>query len=532
MDIQSFDTIIVGAGTAGCLLANRLSKNSSRSVLLIEAGDTPRNLWIPIPAGVSRLIFPGKYNWGFHTAPEPELKNRKIYAPRGRGLGGTSLINGMAFFRGQPEDYDSWKDLGLEGWSWTDTEPLYRRLENWRGDKSSMRGLDGEIHITESPYLHPVSRKFIDAGISMGLPENKDFNAYGTSGIGIIQFNIKDGIRHSSDRAFLNAAVKKRKNLTILTNARVRRICLEDKRAVGVELICNGITQTIRCRKEIILSAGTFGSPHILMNSGIGDGTELAKHGIAVRHHLSGVGRNLQDHFYVNHAYSCTAGSSMNGQLRGWRLLLNGARYLLTRRGPLAMGASQACAFLASGVGEARPDVQVSFRPVSWIFNPDGTLTIGKKPELTVTVCNLRPKSRGQISLASADPLAPPRIQANYLSDEYDRRVMVQAVRKVRNLFKQGPLASVITGEIAPGERYQSDEEITDYLRENGQSMHHWAGSCAMGKDTSAVVNDRLQVIGIDGLCVADCSVIPRIVSGNTNAVSFLVAEKAATFFG
>lgn len=530
MQDSRYDFIVVGAGTAGCVLANRLSQDPRRSVLLIEAGEKPRSLWVDMPAGVSRLIFPGKHNWGFQTEPEPQLNNRRIYAPRGRGLGGSSLINGMAFFRAQPEDYDAWQAMGLEGWGWRDVEPLYRKFEHWQQSDSPARGRAGELHITEGLDVHPASRKFIEAGAALGIPLNPDFNSHGARGIGVIQFNIKNGIRHSADKAFLYEALRTRPNLQVLTGAQVSRVLLEGQRAVGIELRVDGQLQRIHCNAEVMLSAGAFGSPQILMNSGIGDGAQLQEHGIGLAHHLPGVGRNLHDHLYIHHTYACLPRSSLNASLRGLRAWMLGARYLLTRRGPLAMGASQACAFVRSSPEVDRPDLQICFRPVSWIFDAKGTMEIGREPQLTVSVCNLRPSSRGSIRLSGQGPLAPPRIHANYLSTEHDRQVAIRSVRTVRSFFEQSPLREEIRAEIAPGTAAQSDDEVLDYVRSSAQTMHHWAGTCAMGQGPEAVVDAQLRVHGLEGLRVVDCSVLPSIVSANTNAVSFLVAEKAATF--
>jgi choline dehydrogenase len=528
-----YDYIVVGAGTAGCLLANRLSSRKDKKVLLVEAGPRPRSLWVNMPAGVSKLIFPGPLNWGFQTEEEPYLHNRRVYAPRGRGLGGSSLINGMGFFRGQAQDFDDWHALGVTGWSWDELLPLYMKLETRPGTRSPRRGVSGELYISDARFVHPATHDFIAAARASGIPYNGDFNDASAEGVGPIQFNIKGGARHSSDKAFLYTVEKSRANLEILTGAQVARVLVEDAAATGIEVVEQGERRTIRCSGEVILCAGAFGSPHLLMHSGLGPGSELQSLGIPVRADLPGVGRNLQDHLYIHHTFGCDPRSSMNASFTGVRALLHGARYLLTRGGPLTTGASQACAFVKSSPQVSRADLQIAFRPVSWSFGSDGTLTIGKDPELTVSVCNLRPGSRGCVRLASADPLAAPRIQANYLGTEGDRDIAVKAVRTVRRIFGHAPLASHITAEKAPGPGVGTDTDILDYVQRTAQSMHHWAGSCRMGADadTDAVVDSQLRVRGVRRLRVADASVLPRIVSANTNAVTYLVAEKAATFF-
>ncbi len=527
MSTIRYDYVIVGAGTAGCLLANRLSENPATRVLLVEAGPRARGLWVRMPAGVSRLIFPGTYNWGFSTEPEPQLKGRQIYAPRGRGLGGSSLINGMAFFRGQPEDFDSWARFGIKGWSWRDVEPCFRKLERRDGGAPERRGLDGELAVTDPLYLHPSSMDFVRAGVTAGVPANEDFNASSAEGVGTIQFSIKNGERHSSAGAFLDGAAV-RPNLEVMTGGHVLRVLVRDGEAHGIELAVAGQRRTIEAAREVILSAGAFGSPALLQLSGIGSGEELQRLGIPLVRHLPGVGQNLQDHMYIHHTYRVTPGSSLNPELRGWRSILHGARYLLTRSGPLTMGASQTCAFVRSGPDMNRADLQINFRPMSWEFLANGTMEIGRDHDVTVSVCNLRPDSRGVVSLRSADPMDAPRIQAHYLSADRDQAVAVASVKAVRRLFAAEPLASRVVGEMAPGPACTSDADILEYVRATAQTMHHWAGTCSAGTGPMAVVDDELRVHGVGRLRVIDTSVMPVISSANTNGPTYAIAERAA----
>lgn len=524
---MAYDYIVVGAGTAGSLLANRLSEDPGVRVLLLEAGPRPTSLWTRMPAGVSRLIFPGPLNWGFSTEPEPHLNSRRIYAPRGRGLGGSSLINGMGYFRGQAEDYDSWARFGVSGWGWDEMLPCFKKLERRAGGDPAYRGRSGELSITDPRYQHPSSLDFVRAAINAGVPANPDFNGERAEGAGMMQFNIHEGERHTSARAFVDPVLQ-RPNLQVMTDAHVRRVTLENGEATGVEVSRGGRIEQLEATREVILSAGAFGSPALLQLSGIGPAAELQRLGIPVAKDLPGVGQNLQDHMYIHHTYATRPDSSINAGIRGWRSLLYGMQYLLTKQGPLTMGASQACAFLRSLPDVERADVQVTFRPMSWKFSDKGTVEIGKTPEMTISVCNLRPESRGSVSLGSADPMAAPRIRANYFSTARDREVGVASVRAVRRLLEAQPMAARIVGEVAPGAERQSDESIIDYIRETAQSMHHWVGTCAMGQGPQAVVDERLRVHGLGRLRVVDASVMPLITSANTNAPTFAVAERAA----
>jgi len=524
---MAYDYIVVGAGTAGSLLANRLTEDPSVRVLLLEAGPRPKGLWTRMPAGVSRLIFPGPLNWGFSTEPEPELNNRRVYAPRGRGLGGSSLINGMGYFRGQAQDFDSWAKFGVSGWGWDEILPCYRKLERREGGDPAYRGRNGELSVTNARYRHASSIDFERGAVNAGEPENLDFNGARADGAGQIQFSIHDGERHSSANAFLDP-VRNRPNLHVMTDAHVLRVTIHQGVATGVEVRRGGQLERLAANREVILSAGAFGSPALLQLSGIGPAADLQRLGITTVKDLPGVGQNLQDHMYIHHTYAMRPDSSINAGIQGWRSLAYGVQYLLTKQGPLTMGASQSCVFLCSLPDVDRADLQVTFRPMSWKFTADGTMQIGKTPEATISVCNLRPHSRGTVSLSSLDPMVAPSIRANYFSTARDREVGVASVRAVRRLLAAEPMASRIVSEVAPGADRQSDEAIVEYIRETAQSMHHWAGTCAMGSGPQAVVNERLQVHGVGRLRVIDASVMPLITSANTNAPTYVIAERAS----
>lgn len=526
---MQYDYVIVGGGTAGCVLANRLSENPQNSVLLLEAGTQARSLWTSMPAGTAKVFNRGRHNWGFETEPVPELRGRRIYAPRGKGLGGSSLINGMVFLRGHAEDYDSWSTFGVKGWGWNDLQPYFKSLENREGGNDAQRGRDGELTVQDPLYRHASSQAFIDACERAGIARSSDLNGDASCrGAAFLQFNIRDGRRLSAARAFLDP-VRDRPNLTVLTDSHACRVLMRDQEAVGVEFIRGGVKQQALANREVLLSAGAFGSPTLLMRSGIGPAAHLQQHGIKVLAHLAGVGQNLHDHFYIHTVFRCPPASSLNGDLVGWRVMLQGARYLLTRRGPLTMGASQSVAFVNSHAGLDRPDLQVNFKPVTWTRTLAG-VHISRQSEVSASVCHLRPTSRGSLGMRSADPLDAPAIRPNVFSTPEDQAAGIASIRLVRNIFAQEPLRKDAMSEVAPGAALHSDSDLKGFIRDHGASMHHWVGTCRMGGDgdPNAVLDERLRVRGIGKLRVVDASAMPSIPSANTNGPTYALAARAS----
>lgn len=523
----NFDYVIIGGGTAGCLLANRLSEDPATRVLLLEAGPKPKSMWIKIPAGVSQLIFPGRFNWGYSTEPEPNLNGRTVYAPRGKTLGGSSAINGMAYVRGHRDDFEGWRQLGNAGWGWDEALAAYKAFERFEGGCNPDHGGDGELAVTSPRVKHPSSSAFIQAGAGLGLAVSSDLNGAEQDGTGFLHFSIRDGQRVTTADAFLTPA-QSRANLKVETEALVRKIVIENGRATGVGYRRGGQDHQVSAAREVILSTGTFDSPKLLMLSGVGPAEALRAQGIEVVADLPGVGRNLQDHLYVHSTFRTTAESSLNGELRGWKKYLHGAIYMLTRKGLLTMGASQACAFVRGLPGASRPDLQIMFRPVSWEFSGFGTLEIGSFPAVGMSMCQLRPQSRGRVELRSAQAEDSARIYANYLDSPADRDAVVAGVRWMRRLSQAEPLTSRIVETIAPKIDFDSDFEIMAYARETAQSVHHWVGSCKMGIDAMAVVDPELRVRGIECLRVVDASIMPTISSGNTAAPVMMIAQKGA----
>ena len=532
---RSFDTIVVGAGSAGCVLANRLSADPERSVLLVEAGSKDRNPLFRLPMLMGKLFHSGIYNWRYHTEPVPSLDGRSLYWPRGKVLGGSSTINGMIYVRGNRHDYDRWAQMGLAGWSYDEVLPAFRRSEGHVERDGAFHGRAGELTVCRARSGNPLFDVFVEAGRQAGHPVNDDFNGPEQQGFGRYDFTIRRGKRCSTSAAFLRP-IRHRRNLSVATECLVRRIVVEGQRATGIEIADGARARTIRAEREVILCAGTANSPQLLMLSGIGPGDALKEHGIEVIHELPGVGRNLQDHVDCVIAYACTKPITLYRNLRADRLIGSVAQGMLFGRGVATTFPYEAGAFLKSRAETVAPDIQVHFMPALensadlHVPNPFRKAPVEDSHGFSMRVGPVNPESRGWIGLRSADPAAAPLIQPNYLQDDADCRTTIAGIRMVRDVVEQPAFAAYRGREIAPGADVRSDADLTRWLRASAMTTFHPVGTCRMGTDPMAVVDARLMVHGIAGLRVADASVMPVIVSGNTNAPAIMIGEKAAEF--
>lgn len=536
MTTETYDFIVVGAGSAGCVLANRLSADPANKVLLLEAGGKDNNPLFRLPMLMGKLFQSGIYNWHYHTEPEPHLNGRSLYWPRGKALGGSSTINGMIYVRGNRHDYDRWAQLGLPGWSYDEVLPAFRRSEGHIQRKDGYHGSEGELTVCRARSTNSLHNVFAQAGGEAGYPLNDDFNGEDQEGFGKFDFTIKKGKRWSTSYAFLRPVLG-RPNLTVETRALTRRILMEKGRAVGVEFQHGGTVRTVRAAREIVLCAGTVNSPQLLMLSGIGPADDLAGHGIATVFDLPGVGKNLQDHVDCVMVYECTKPVTLYSDLRADRLIWSVIEGTLFGRGVATTFPYEAGAFLKSRTDLVAPDIQVHFMPAlektANLHFPNPfrkKVAVEANHGFTLRVGPVNPESRGEITLRSADPSQAPKIQANYLETEFDRRTMIAGIRMTREVIGQKAFDPYRGKELAPGPERMSDAELVEWLRATAMTTFHPVGTCKMGNDPMAVVDARLKVRGVEGLRVADASIMPIISSGNTNAPAIMIGERAADF--
>jgi choline dehydrogenase len=518
-----YDYIIVGSGSAGSVLANRLSARPEIKVLLLEAGGSDNSLYVRMPAGIANLSGP-RFNWGYETAPQTAMKGRRMYWPRGRLIGGSSSVNAMVYMRGQAADYDHWRQLGNAGWSYDDVLPYFKKAERNERLHDRFHGSDGPLNVAERPYTSPLSHVFVEAAQQAGLPFNPDFNGAVQLGCGLFQVTQKSGRRWSAASAYLHPAMT-RGNLTVLKKAQATRVLIEHGRAVGVEYARGRRRHTARVAREVVLAAGAINSPQLLLLSGVGPADELRGHGIAAAHDLPGVGKNLQDHLNVNVVRRAKHGSTLDGKNRWIAKPGVALEYLLYGTGPGTSNVAEAGAFATSELGAATPDIQYHFIPAQ-VVNHARTPMDGDG--VTLHACCLRPQSRGEIRLASADPLKAPIMDPNYLATEYDLKILLAGLRQGRDILAARAFGPWLEEERLPGVAMQSNAELEDFVRATAETEYHPVGTCKMGGDPLAVVDEELRVRGIERLRVIDASVMPTIVSGNTNAPVIMIAEKGA----
>jgi choline dehydrogenase len=524
-EFGTFDYIIVGAGSAGCVLANRLTESGRHRVLLLEAGPADRNPWIHIPIGYAKLFTNAKVNWLYESEPEPELNNRRIIQPRGKVLGGSSSINGLVYIRGQKEDFDLWRQLGNAGWSWDDVLPYFKKAESQQRGADEYHGGDGPLSVSDQTEPHELCEAFIAAGQQTGIPRNDDFNGASQEGVGYFQTTSRKGLRCSTAVGYLRPA-RKRPNLTVVTAALTTRILFDGTRAIGIVFTRGGESMLARAAGEVILSAGAINSPQALQLSGVGPGGLLRGLGIDIVREVPGVGANLQDHFQTRMVFRCSRKITLNDDVANpLRKVGIGLQYALRRKGPLTISAGYVGAFLRTDPRLATPDVQVHF--LTFSTDKMGT-ALHDFPGFSASICQLRPESRGSVAIKTADPGDAPAIRVNYLSTELDRTTMVAGLRLLRKISQAPAMAPYVEAELEPGPACRSDADWLAFCRARGSTIYHPTCTCRMGDDATAVVDARLRVRGLDRLRVVDGSIMPNVVSGNTNAAIVMIAEKGA----
>jgi choline dehydrogenase len=526
--MEEFDYVIVGAGAAGCVLANRLSASGKNTVAVIEAGGRDNHIWIKVPAGFNKTVYNENLNWGYETAPGPQIDGRKIRFPRGKVLGGSGSINGHLYVRGQSADYDTWAQLGCRGWSWDDLLPYFKRAESRVGGSDETRGRSGPLFIEDQRDPHVLSDAFMDANEALGLKRSPDYNSGDQEGTMLYQNMMRGGRRWSPVDAYLRPAMG-RPNLRVITHALVERIDLEGRKAVGITYRQGGQSKQIRARRDVILSGGAINTPQLLQVSGIGNADDLREIGVAVKHALPGVGRNLRDHYAVRVSALVKGAGSLNEKSRGLPLVGEVLRYAFTRKGLLTAAPSHAGGYFKTRPGLATPDMQLYFAPASYMPGRYGTSELDRVAGMTLGVSQLRPESTGHVKATTADPTAKPEIQPNYLAVQHDRDALLAAMKYLRKLLATPPLSGYVIEENLPGPAVQTDEQWMAHARATGSTTYHPVGTAKLGTDPMAVVDPlSMRVIGLEGLRVADASCMPTMVSGNTYAATNAIAEKAS----